>query len=107
MRMLIRQLNAVIPDGADARYYLRRVRCRKLYCDTCVHAGGHGPYWYASWYVGQGRQGRRRQFLGRLRPVTISDEDADVVIARYMERQREHNLPTDIPSQTRMTTWRR
>ena len=106
MRLIIRQMNAVIPDGANARYYLRRVRCQKSSCDTCIQAGGHGPYWYASWYVGQGRQGRRRQLLGRQRPVMISDEDAESVIARYSERQREHHWPTELPSQTRMPTGR-
>jgi hypothetical protein len=98
MRIPIERLNAAVPLGADARYFLRRVPCTKAYCRVCPLYGGHGPYWYATWREGTGK---RRQFCGRRRPIAISDAAAEQAITRYIMRQRRRGKSEEIPPETR------
>lgn len=55
-----------IPSGVSASYRQSYRTCGKPSCSTCRDAGGHGPYWYATW-----REGVRVRtaYVGRELPV--------------------------------------
>ncbi len=59
------------PAGVTVTYSSQYRRCGKPGCATCANgAPGHGPYWYAYWYL-EGK--RHSRYLGRTAPAGVSD----------------------------------
>lgn len=76
------------PAGVKISYRQQYRRCGKPGCPTCSGGPGHGPYWYASWWI-DGRS--RSRYIGKELP-------AGSIVAPAAARIDPPAVPAPVPS---------